>query len=224
MQLMGKIGGLLLASYAHVAVASEATHGVNWWHLGAAYKDAPALGWLSITFIIFVYGISRAIKKPLSLYLETRSKDIRRQIEEGRQAKIESEKKLKLYDEKLSSLHEEIEKIKQAFSDQAQAEKLLRRRLAEEMEARVLKDADDTIKANIERSKNRLAEEVIAHAVTLAEQTIAEKSGQLDGLFKANFVSDLEASATKTKRDYVVSEVARGSRKPDAFDLAREVH
>lgn len=181
-------------------MASESGHGINWWHLGSAYKDTPALGWLTITFIIFVYGVSRAVKKPLSLYLEMRSKDIRQQIEEGRLAKIDSEKKLKLYDEKLQSLGQEIEKMTASFTEQAQAEKRERERLAKEMAARILRETDDTIRNNIERSRNRLAVEVIDRAIMLAEQTIAEeKRDQVDEFLKRSFLNDLKSSVSDRK-------------------------
>lgn len=181
---------------ANVAHASGAQHSINWWRLGSEYSDAPALGWLTITFVIFVYGIVFIVKKPLSLYLETRSKDIRRQIEEGLKAKIESEEKLRLYDEKLRSLDSEIEKMKAAFAEQAQAESRERERATRELEARILRDAEDTIKANFERSKNRLAEEVVARAALLAKETIVQrKRDQVDGFLKSAFIDDLKTTA-----------------------------
>lgn len=197
MNRLGKLVGLLLMSLlSNVATASDAQHGINWWHLGSAYKDAPAMGFLIITFLIFVYGCIRAIRKPLSLYLETRSKDIRRQIEEGQIAKAKSEEKLKLYDEKLKSLGSEVERLKAAFSEQAQSEKIERDRLAKEVEARILQDADDTIRANYERSKNRLADEVIKQALALAEESIkANRRDQVDEFLKSAFIDDLKSSA-----------------------------
>lgn len=181
-----------------ISSTEGAEHGINWWHLGSEYKDAPAIGWLTITFFIFVYFVARAVRKPLSLYLEVRSKDIRQQIEEGRLAKLESEKKLKLYEEKLKSLDSEIERIRAAFHDQAQAEKAERERLSKELEARILKDAEDSINASYERSKNRLAEEVITKAMALAEATIAAKNrDQVDSFLKGAFLDDLQDTARR---------------------------
>ncbi len=216
---------LILLTYAERMFASEATHGINWWHLGAAYKDSPALGWLTMTFVIFVYGVCRVIKTPLSLYLETRSKDIRRQIEEGRLAKIESEKKLKLYDEKLRSLGQEIEKMKENFTEQAHAEKLERERQAREMEVRIIRDTEDTIRANIERTKNRLAEEAIVQALHLAERTIAQQQrDQVHEFLKGNFVTDLARTASVAKRGSVANEYENASLNNDLGTTAREVH
>lgn len=187
---------------APCALASESTeHGINWWHLGPAYKDAPALGWLTITFIIFVYLLVRAIRKPLSLYLETRSKDIRKQIEEARLAKEESEKKLELYSEKLKSLDQEILKMKTVFHEQAMAEKKERKRIAEEMATRILQDADDTIKASFERTKVRLANEVVTKALNQAEEIIVKsKQQQVDQFLKTAFIEDLKITAQEVQQ------------------------
>jgi len=187
---------LFTLALSRAAVASFANHDLNFWHLGAAYKDAPAIGWLTITFLIFVYGCVHVIRKPLGLYLETRSKDIRRQIEEGKIAKLESEEKLRLYEERLKSLDQDIAQLRASFEEQAQAEKTQRALLIKEMETRVLKDADDAIVANFERSKNRLADEVVKRALSMAEETIAtKKREQVDLLLQSAFIRDLKTSA-----------------------------
>ena len=215
----------LFFAVAHGAMASDgASHSINWWHLGSAYKDSPALGWLALTFVIFVWGVAHAVRKPLSFYLATRSKDIRDQIEEGRQAKIESERKLKLYDEKLHNLGAEIEKLKHSFNEQAAAEKLERDRQNKETEARILRDAEDTIRANMERAKNRLAEEAITRAMALAEQTISEhKRREVDSVLKDSFLTDLQHSASDAKRGMAASELLRGAPKHAPHALAKEV-
>lgn len=180
----------------NVFASDHAEHAINWWHLGSAYKDAPALGWLTLTFLIFVYLIVRMVRKPMSLYLETRSKDIRRQIEEGQLALKESQDKLRVYEEKLKSLSQEIENLRASFIEQGQAEQKERRRRTEEMRTRILEEARDTIKANFERSKNRLADEVITKAMVMAEETILlKKRDQVDSHLKDLFIDDLRTSA-----------------------------
>lgn len=187
---------MLFLALARELHANQEGHAINWWHLGSEYKDAPALGWLTITFLIFVYALIRAIKKPLSLYLETRSKDIQRAIEEGAKAKLESEQKLKLYEEKLKSLGNEIIKIKTAFMEQAEAEKKEKERLSKELEDRILRDTDDTIKANFERTKNRLAQEVIAQALKSAELTLlGQDRDHMDASLSNNLIADLKTQA-----------------------------
>ncbi len=184
---------LLAAAQAH---ANEASHGINWWHLGSEYKDAPALGWLTITFVIFVFFIGRAIKKPLSLYLETRSRDIKRAIEEGQKAKLASAEQLAMYDQKLKSLSHEIDKMKALFAEQAAAEKSEKLRLAKEMESRIIRNTDDTIRNNIIRTKNKLAEEVIALAVASAQKSLLENQpAQMDQHLRNQLMRDLSTHA-----------------------------
>lgn len=184
--------GLLCASELYASTSTSA-HEINWWHLGSEYKDAPALGWLTITFLIFVYLIVRQIKPSLSLYLESRSQDIRDQIEEGRLAKIEAEKKLKLYDEKLRGLSDEIAKMKEAFERQALAQKQEREQQTKEVEARLLRDADETIRANFDRSKNRLATEVIEKAIVLAEKKLIAMSDEVHAVLSQTLINDISS-------------------------------
>lgn len=185
----------VLGAQASWASASTA-HSINWWGLGSQYKDAPALGWLTVTFLIFIWILVRSVKKPLSLYLETRSNDIRKAIEEGKEARLRGEEKLRLYEAKLQSLDQEIAKLKNSFMEQAAAEKAEKERWAKEASERILRDTKDTIKANFERSKNRLAQEVIRKALTDAQKTIMENErAPMDEYLKERLVSDLKSAA-----------------------------
>ena len=189
-----------ISIFANYAQASSSTaHGtpeVNWWGLGSKWSEAPAMGWLLFTFVIFVGVIAYVIKKPLALYLETRSHDIRKAVEEGHKAKLESEQKLKMYEEKLKGLDAEIAKMKTAFAEQAQAERILKERITKESGARILKDAEDTIKAEFERSKNRLAEEVITGALAKAQALILESHlPEVDSYLKHSLITDIKTYA-----------------------------
>lgn len=187
----------ILANYAHASSGSgHGTPEINWWGLGGKHSEAPAMGWLLITFVIFVYVMARVIKKPLALYLETRSKEIQRAIEEGHKAKLESKQKLRTYEEKLSSLDSEIARMKASFAEQAQAERILKEKITKESGARILKDAEDTIKAEFERSKNRLAEEVITQALAQAQASILQSHlPEVDSYLKHSLISDIKTYA-----------------------------
>lgn len=182
---------------ADTLLASSNNHdAINWWGLGSEYKDAPALGWLIITFALFIWILVRAIKKPLSLYLETRSEDIKKAILEGQEARLEGEKKLKLYEEKLAGLDREIEKLKKSFMEQAELEKREKEKLAKEASARIIKDTQDTILANFARSKNKLAEELIKKALKDAQKDIMEhEQSTMDERLKERLLVDLKTAA-----------------------------
>jgi len=193
---------VLMLALAHNAGFSSGHAGpppsINWWGLGSQYSENPAMGWLLITFVIFVWILATLIKKPLGLYLETRSKDIKHAIEEGQKAKEESEQKLRLYEEKLNSLDHEIAKMKASFLEQAQAERALKEKMTKNTGDRILKDIDDTIKANLERAKNKLAEEVISGALAKAQTAILESHlPEVDNYLKSSLVEDIKSSKQK---------------------------
>ncbi|MCA9507384.1 MAG: ATP synthase F0 subunit B [Myxococcales bacterium] len=176
--------------------ASETSHGINWWHLGSEYKDAPALGWLTLTFLIFIYAMGRIIQKPLSLYLETRSKDIKRAIEEGQRAKAQSQKQLEEYEHKLKSLSQQIDEMKEHFREQAEAEKKEKIRLAKEVESRIMQDTEDTIRANYVRSKHKLAQEVMELAILGAQKKLSQtQQDEIDQHLKKQLLNDLSTHA-----------------------------
>lgn len=195
MRIFSRLFMLLTAATSSWASSSE-HHPINWWGMGAEFKDAPALGWLTLTFLIFIFALIKAVRKPLSLYLETRSNDIRKAIEEGQRARSEGEEKLKLFEEKLRGLDQEIENLKKTFREQAQAEKIEKERLAREASERIIKDTKDTIKASFERSKTRLAEEVIRTALAEAQKTIMENQrAPVDAHLKERLVAELKSAA-----------------------------
>lgn len=200
MKSFTKVSGLTIFSLPALAEAQD--HAINWWHLGSEYSEAPALGWLFITFFIFVFGLTYVVKKPLGLYLETRSKDIKRQIEEGRLAKLESEAKLKAYDEKLKTLDQEIDHLRKVFSEQAQAEKREKERLLNDLRARIEHETSETIKASYEKSKNQLAREVVEKAMVMAEAMIgAKKQQEIDESLKSSFIEDLTWQISGSKKE-----------------------
>lgn len=187
---------ILLKSSSLWALA-ESHHSINWWRLGSNYKDTPALGWLFLTFFIFIYFLAKTIKKPLSLYLETRSKDIKNQIEESLKVKKESEEKLRLYEQKLASLNFEIEKMKEDFLKQARDEKKELERISLETREKILKDTEDNIKINMLRLKNRLAKEVIEMAINNAQEKLIKNSFDIDSHLKESLLSDIKSDKVK---------------------------
>lgn len=176
---------------------TEGGHSINWWRLGSNYKDTPALGWLFLTFFIFIYFLVKTIKKPLSLYLETRSKDIKNQIEESLRVKKESEEKLRQYENKLASLNFEIEKMKKDFLNQAKDEKKELERISLETREKILKDTEDTIKINMLRLKNRLSKEIIEMAINNAKEKIIKDSLDIDSHLKESLLSDIKNDKVK---------------------------
>lgn len=169
-----------------------APHVENWWNLGSDYAHAPALGFLSITFLVFVGLMYAALKKPLGGYIEQRSNDVKNALEEAQKAKAEAEARAAEYEDRLQKLDGELEQLKSDFRSRGEAE-MKRLEVAGKAAAdRVLKDAEDTIAAEFEKAQNALKLEASRLALGVAEEKIKEQIATADhGRLESGFVADL---------------------------------
>ncbi|MCP4504024.1 MAG: ATP synthase F0 subunit B [Deltaproteobacteria bacterium] len=180
--------GGAMAQDAHHA----APHVANWWGMGAEHSSAPALGWLSITFFIFVAFMGWRIWRPLNVYLENRSDGLKDALEEARRAKEEAEAKAKDAEARLAKLEGEMGSLKAEFESQGKAES---ERLAEAGKitgARLAQDAEDTIAAEIQKATEALKQEASKIALQLAEERIrAAVNDDDEGRLRQNFLADV---------------------------------
>ena len=98
-------------------------HALNWWGVGAAYHENPAIGWTLLTFVVFIGLIRYFSKEPLSVFLEKRRKKIKNSIEEAAQARLKAEEELRSYEKRLSELAGWIQKMKADFERQGESER-----------------------------------------------------------------------------------------------------
>lgn len=186
-----------LTSFIFCLMANASTHAehsgeINWWGLGSVYADRPAVGWLFITFFIFIYILVKTLKKPLTLYFQTRSKDIKAQIEESKFLKEQNELKLKECQEKLQSLETEIENLKKTFGAQAQKEEHEIMQKALLTSERIKQDMQNMLNANFERTKQRLSKEIVLAAMKKSEEYIKQNSLDVDENLKKAFVDNIK--------------------------------
>lgn len=167
----------------------------NWWGLGSQYADNPAFGWYLITFAIFVGGLVYAIRRPLMLYLEVRSKEIGQAIFDAKIAKEKAEKQLFELQERLTSLDSEMQKIKAEFERQGQFEKADAERRAKLLSEAIARDAEEVIVAELARAKRALQVETARISVQMATETL-KATGTLaqEDLFHA-FTEDVSKTA-----------------------------
>lgn len=163
---------------------------INWWGIGGAYKDAPALGWYLLTFAIFLMALIYFIRKPLMLFLETRALDIERAIEEAKIAKAQAEKRVVEYEQRLKALDGEIEKLKADFLKQGEQEKAAFEKTAADLSAQIAKEAEENLVAEVRRAlfslKSDMADAIIASARSQLEKTTDENANDaLKQVFKA---------------------------------------
>lgn len=169
-------------------------HVANWWGLGKEHQEAPALGWLSITFLIFVGAVFKWAKKPLQTFLESRSSEVRQALEEATRAKVEAEARAAEYEERLRKLDEEIAALKDEFRGRGEAEAERIEAAARSAAERINKDTEDTIAAEYEKAREALKAEGARLALELAEDRIrgAVDKGDHERLYQS-FIQDLSA-------------------------------
>ena len=162
--------------------------------MGEQYANTPALGWLTITFLIFV-GVLVFFGRPaIKRHLETRADVVERAIAEARRAKEDAERRAADAEQKLAALAGEVEKMKGGFAAQGKLESERIAAAAEEMSKKIGRDAEDTITAEIERAKEALRLEASKLALQLAEERIKTMlSAADDDKLKQSLIQGLSA-------------------------------
>lgn len=186
----------VVAVFGADAFAAEAgghePHVANWWGLGKEHQEAPALGWMSLTFLTFVGILVAWVRKPLAGFLENRSSEVRRALEEAQQAKAEAEARAAESEERLRKLDEEVAALKDDFRRRGEAELERLEAAAKSTSERIAKDAEDTISAEYEKARESLKAEGARLALELAEERIKGAVGNQDhDRLHQSFIQDL---------------------------------
>ena len=144
----------------------------------AASGEGGGKGWVStdtyrvMNFVVLVAALIFLLRKPMAQALSSRIKTIKEQLESLETQKAEAEKKLVQYNEKLSQLESEAEKIVQGYIQQGK-----------EAKAKILKEAEATAeklqlqaKRNIEhefsKARQELQREVVEKSLIQAEEML----------------------------------------------------
>ena len=146
--------------------------------LGASGGEGGAKGWVAtdtwrvMNFVVLLVALIFVLRKPISQALSSRIKNIREQLESLEAHKAEAEKQLAQYNEKLSQLESEAEKIVEDYIKQGN-----------EAKAKILKEAEATAeklqvqaRRNIEhefgKARQELQREVVEKSLAKAEETL----------------------------------------------------
>ncbi|MDX1708264.1 MAG: F0F1 ATP synthase subunit B [Desulfobacterales bacterium] len=167
--------GVLMMLLCLSAVAALAASGEGDGAKGWVKTDT----WRAMNFVVLLLALVFILRKPISQALSSRVKTIKDQLESLETQKAEAEKKLAQYNEKLSQLESEAEKIVQGYIQQGN-----------EAKAKILKEAEATAeklqlqaKRNIEhefsKARQELQKEVVEKSLVQAEEmlkkTISDK-------------------------------------------------
>jgi len=177
---------------------------INWFGIGADHSDAPALGFVFVTFAVFAGALVFLIRPKLVVLLENRSDDVKKAIDEAKRAKDAAEARARDAEEKLANLANEMTRLKQDFEAQGKIEMERIEKMAHQTAARIAKDAEDTIAAEAVRAQHTLRAEAARLALELAEERIKGALSKeddvrlhgslLNGLEKGNDVNSKRSS------------------------------
>ena len=149
--------------------------------LGASGGEGGGKSWEWVdTFRVMNFAVLAIVlifllRKPLSQALSSRIKGIKEQLEDLEASKAEAEKKLAEYNEKLTQLEKEADKIVEGYIKQGNE---ARERILKEAEsaAEKLKDqARRNIEHEFEQAKSKLQKEIFETSLAKAEEIIKSK-------------------------------------------------
>ena len=164
---------VLIFSAGFVLAATGGEHGSG--------EGSGAKGWVEsdwfrvINFVVLAGILFFVLRKPVAEALGSRIEGIRAQLADLEAQKEDAEKKLSAYNEKLSQLEKEAEKI---VSDYIQQGNEAKARIMQEAEAAAEKlqsQARRNIEHEFERAKQQLQQEVLENSLVKAEEIIKGK-------------------------------------------------
>ncbi len=154
--------------------------------MGASGEDAGAKGWAStdwfrvMNFAVLVIALVFVLRKPLSQALGARIKDIKDQLENLEARKIEAEKQLAEYSEKLSRLEKESQKIVEDYIRQGKEAKARILKEAESAADKLQTQARRNIEHEFKQAKLKLQEDIFETSLAKAEDILKGKISDED--------------------------------------------
>jgi len=143
-------------------------------------------GWVTtdtfrvINFVILAAGLFFILKKPVSNMLSARITGIKEQLNELEIKKQAAEKELAQYNEKISLLKQEAEKIVESYIRQGNEAKARILKEAESQAAKLEEKTRRNMEYEFKQAKLKLQSEIIEQALKRAEKNIIEKISSED--------------------------------------------
>ena len=168
--------------------------------LSASGEDSGAKGWTStdwfrvMNFTVLAVALVFVLRKPLSQALGARIKGIKDQLEDLDARKTEAEKQLAEYNEKLSRLEKESEKIVEDYIKQGYEAKARILKEAESAAEKLQIQARRNIEHEFKQAKLKLQEEIFETSLAKAEEILKGKiSGEDQDRLVDEYLRKVEA-------------------------------
>jgi F-type H+-transporting ATPase subunit b len=169
---------LALLVTAATVFASAAPTGPTFW--GIPTTKWWDLLWRTLNFAILAIVLAKLLSKPIANALKGRQQSIREEFEDLEDRKAEADKVYQEYEEKLSSIKQEIDEIINNAIAQGEAEKerIIEdgKRTAQDM----TRQAEMAIQHELAEAKLKLREDVANQAVVMAEELIKKNLQETD--------------------------------------------
>jgi F-type H+-transporting ATPase subunit b len=176
--LLSVFAFLALLVTAATVFASAAPTGPTFW--GIPTTKWWDLLWRTLNFAILAIVLAKLLSKPIANALKGRQQSIREEFEDLEDRKAEADKVYQEYEEKLSSIKQEIDEIINNAIAQGEAEKerIIEdgKRAAQDM----TRQAEMAIQHELAEAKLKLREDVANQAVVMAEELIKKNLQETD--------------------------------------------
>ena len=145
---------------------------------GASGGEGGSKGWVAtdtwrvMNFVVLVVALFFVLRKPISQALSSRIKDIREQLASLEAQKAEAEKQLAQYNEKLSQLESEAEKIVEGYIKQGNEAKAKILKEAQATAEKLQVQARRNIEHEFDKARQELQREVVEKSLAKAEETL----------------------------------------------------
>jgi F-type H+-transporting ATPase subunit b len=128
-----------------------------------------------VNFALFLFILVRFGKKPLTEYLQKRSRTISTQLDEAKRLREEAEATLAEYRTKLEGFDEERKAITEGYRREAERESEAIIEEAKRHAERLRRDADLVIEHDIKQAQRELRGRIVDEAVSLARKVIEDR-------------------------------------------------
>ncbi|HMQ09994.1 MAG TPA: ATP synthase F0 subunit B [Oligoflexia bacterium] len=148
-----------------------------------------------VNFAVLMVGLVMLSKKPVKEMLNEKHDAWKKNIEEAEALREETQKMFDDYQQKLSVLDKEVEKIISAAKAKGEQFKANMEKRAHKNAEKIVAQAKALAEQELEKAKKSLQNDVLAQALTQAEKTLKEKVTQDDqDFFVEGFVQEMERS------------------------------
>jgi F-type H+-transporting ATPase subunit b len=174
-----RLKNISLGAVVLLVVMLMVTVGAAWASSSGGHGEPKVWEWTDtyrvMNFVVLAVALFFVLRKPAAQFLNGRIQGIKDQLAELENKKKEAEKQLAQYNERLSLLDKEAEKIVSMYVQQG---KEAQARILEEAKASAEKlesQAKRHIEHTFQQAKMKVQEEIFENAMAKAEAKIAEK-------------------------------------------------